>query len=112
LLLYRDFNAYWFLFFHSVYNTVKATVAFKIIPKINPTEIQDRSLDIGFLGKYYKQLQQLLIQKTTAETPTDYFFCEEFSGGEDLLVMGDQTMAYQKVFWKIIKIVYLKIIFF
>lgn len=73
-------------------------MAFKIIPKINPTEIQDRSLDIGFLGKYYKQLQQLLIQKTNAETPTEYFFCEEFSGGEDLLVMGDQTMAYQKIF--------------
>lgn len=73
-------------------------MAFKIIPKINPTEILDRSLDIGFLGKYYKQLQKLLLQKTNAESPTDYFFCEEFSGGEDLLVMGKQTMPYQKVF--------------
>lgn len=73
-------------------------MAFKIIPKIDPNAILDRSLDVSFLGKYYKQLQESLIKKTNAETQTDYFFCEEFSSGEDLLVMGDQTMAYQKVF--------------
>lgn len=73
-------------------------MAFKIIPKIKADQIQDRSLDTGFLSKYYKQVQTLLLQKTTAEEPTDYFFCEDFANGENLLVVGTQTMAFKKVF--------------
>ncbi len=73
-------------------------MAFKIIQKIKPDQIQDKTLDTGFLKKYYKQLQQLLVKKTSPKNPTGYFFCHEFSGKEDLLIMGKQSPAYLKVF--------------
>lgn len=73
-------------------------MSFKIIPKIRPENIQNRDLDAGFLSKYYKLLQQSLLKKTTPENATDYFFCKDFSGDSNLLVMGTQTAAYKKVF--------------
>ena len=73
-------------------------MAFKIIPKIKASQIEDRSLDTTFLKKYYKSLQPLLIKKTSPELKTDYFFCIDFAGDEHLLVMGNQTTAYKKVF--------------
>ena len=73
-------------------------MAFKIIQKIKPDQIQDKSLDMGFLKKYYRQLQKMLVMKTDPQNPTGYFFCADYSDGEDLLVMGNQTPAYLKVF--------------
>ena len=69
-------------------------MAFKIIQKIKPDQIQDKSLDVGFLKKYYRQLQKMLVMKTDPQNPTGYFFCADYSDGEDLLVMGNQTPAY------------------
>lgn len=73
-------------------------MAFKIIPKIKPAKIQDRSLDVKFLDKYYKQLQLQLIKLTGPENQVPYFFCDEFSDGKPLLVMGTQTAAYKNIF--------------
>jgi hypothetical protein len=73
-------------------------MAFKIIPKIKVESIQDRSLDMGLMKKYYKQVQQPLIKKATPETPTDYFFCANFSGTDNLFVFGTQTTKYKTSF--------------
>ncbi|BDS09356.1 hypothetical protein [Aureispira anguillae] len=73
-------------------------MAFKITLKLKAEQIKNRSIDVSFLDKYYKGLQQLLIQNTNVETTTDYFFCENFMDGKDLLVMGDQTEGHKKVF--------------
>ena len=73
-------------------------MAFKIVQKIKPAQIQDKTLDPAFLKKYYKQLQQLLIKKTDQENPTGYFFCVDYSGDDNLLIMGKQTPAYLKIF--------------
>ncbi|MCH2023285.1 MAG: hypothetical protein MK207_12485 [Saprospiraceae bacterium] len=73
-------------------------MAFKIVQKIKPAQIQDKTLDPAFLKKYYKQLQQLLIKKTDPENPTGYFFCVDFFGDDNLLIMGKQTPAYLKIF--------------
>ena len=73
-------------------------MAFKIIQKIKPDQIQDKTLDTAFLKKYYRQLQKMLVMKTNPQNPTGYFFCADYSEGEDLLIMGNQTPAYLKVF--------------
>jgi hypothetical protein len=73
-------------------------VAFKIIQKIKPDQIQDKTLDTAFLKKYYRQLQKMLVLKTSPDNPTGYFFCADYSEGEDLLIMGNQTPSYLKVF--------------
>lgn len=73
-------------------------MAFEIIKKFKPDKIKNRNLDTGFLDKYYKNLQQLLIQKTNLTSKTDYFFCEDFAVGEHLLVLGNQTENHKKVF--------------
>lgn len=73
-------------------------MAFKITPKFKPELIKNRSLDTGLFSKYYKDLQDLLINKTGIETTTEYFFCQDFSNGEDLLIMGTQTENHKRVF--------------
>lgn len=76
-------------------------MAFKIIPKIKAEKVQDRSLDMGLMKKYYKQVQQPLLKKTTPETPTDYFFCANFSGTDNLFIFGTQKSGYKKTFKEI-----------
>lgn len=78
-------------------------MAFKIAQKIKPEQIQDRSLDMGFIAKYLKQMQQMLVKKTTPETPTDYFFCMNYTDGKNLLILGNHAPAYKKVFKELAK---------
>lgn len=73
-------------------------MAFKISPKFKVGDIKSKSLDTAFLGKYYKAVQQTLLKKTSVEQQTDYFFCQNFSDGEPLLVFGTATAAHKKTF--------------
>ena len=73
-------------------------LAFKITQKIKPFAIQDKSIDMAFVGKHLKGIQKTLITKTSPETPVDYYFCNAFSGADDLFVFGTQAPAYKKIF--------------
>ena len=73
-------------------------MAFKIAPRLKPEAIKTKSLEMKLLPKYYKMLQSLLLTGTNVETTTDYFFCDEYADGEPLLIMGNATPAYKKVF--------------
>lgn len=73
-------------------------MAFKIIQKIKPREIEEKSLDMLMMPKYYKMLQKKLIQLTNAQTTASYFFAGDFVEGENLLIVGNQTPAYKKIF--------------
>ena len=73
-------------------------MAFKISPKFKVGDIKSKSLDMAFVGKYYKAVQQTLIKRTSVEDPTDYFFCQDFTGGEPLLVFGTPTAGHKKFF--------------
>lgn len=73
-------------------------MAFKISPKFKTGDIKSKSLDIAFLGKYYKAVQQTLLKKTSVENTTEYFFCQDFTGGEPLLIFGAATAKHKKVF--------------
>lgn len=73
-------------------------MAFKISPKFKVGDIKSKSLDTAFLGKYYKAVQQTLLKKTSVEQQTDYFFCQNFSDGEPLLVFGTASAAHKKTF--------------
>lgn len=73
-------------------------MAFNIILKFKADLIKSKTLEMSLLPKYYKGLQQNLLKKTSVETDTDYFFCEDYSEGMPLLIMGNQTPAHKKVF--------------
>ncbi|WP_052597467.1 hypothetical protein [Aureispira sp. CCB-QB1] len=74
-------------------------MAFNILTKFKPDQIKSRNLDTGFLSKYYKGIQNILIQKTHVEQTTEYFFCENYTADEHLLVFGTPT-ATQKMLFK------------
>jgi len=73
-------------------------VAFKIIQKIKPKEVKSRDLDMSFIKKYLKQVQTKLIKNTKPEVTTDYYFCRNYDGDQDLLVIGKHAPAYKKIF--------------
>lgn len=73
-------------------------MAFKIIQKIKPRAIEEKSLDMLMMPKYYKMVQNKLIRLTNAQTTTSYFFAGDFVEGENLLIVGNQTPAYKKIF--------------
>ncbi|MGH1334621.1 MAG: hypothetical protein ACRBFS_00730 [Aureispira sp.] len=73
-------------------------MAFKISPKFKVGDIKSKSLDTAFLGKYYKGIQQTLLKKTSVENSTEYFFCQDFTGGEPLLVFGNASATHRKTF--------------
>ncbi len=73
-------------------------MAFKIIPKIKADKLQDRSLDIKMMDKYYKAVQKVIIQKTSPEVPTDYYWCNDYAEGDSVFVFGTHNPTFKKVF--------------
>ncbi len=73
-------------------------MGFNILPKLKATEIKSKSLDLAFLGKYYKGIQATLSLKTSVEKPTEYFFHQDFLNGQPLLVFGKPTAGHKAVF--------------
>jgi hypothetical protein len=73
-------------------------VAFKISPKFKAGDIKSKSLDLAFLPKYYKAVQKTLVAKTSVDTPTDFFFCQDFAAGEPLMIFGKTTAEHKKIF--------------
>lgn len=74
-------------------------MAFNILTtKFKADKIINRTLDTSFLDLYYRKLPELLIEKTNVETPTDYFFCQDFANGKDLLILGSPNTKHKKIF--------------
>ena len=73
-------------------------MTFQIKKVFKPDQIKSRNLDTKILGMYYKTLQQLLIEKTSVEQTTDYFFCEDYALDKHLFIAGMPTAGHKKVF--------------
>jgi hypothetical protein len=73
-------------------------VAFQLSKKFKADQIKSRNLDTEILIKHYKAAEQLLIDNTTVEQTTDFFFCNEFAAGKHLLVIGTPATAQKAVF--------------
>lgn len=73
-------------------------MAFQLSKKFKADQIKNRSLDTKILIKHYKDAGQLLIDSTTIEQTTNFFFCSEFAASEHLLVIGTPSAAQKLVF--------------
>ncbi len=73
-------------------------MAFKIAQKIKAEHILNRDIDQKAIKTIHSTVQKNLLDKTSPEVPTDYYFCRDFSGGEHLFVFGTATPSHKKIY--------------